>query len=177
MRVLMRLGTMLMLLAVGLATAPIARAAAPVDEALRHRVERRFEVLPVRGGIVLTPKRHGDVKSIEIRDGVIALNGEPATGSELREKLGDDAELVLQVSYLSSETLAHWDQPAAAAPPASPQEPSPAAPEWPTMPSRLRSRLACHGLNSPLAVFAAGVETKKSVASFVRGTLLPPTAA
>ena len=58
-------------------------------------------MLPVRGGVVLTPKRHGDVKSIEIRDGVIALNGDPATGSELREKLGDDAELVLQVSYLS----------------------------------------------------------------------------
>jgi len=129
MRVLMRLGTVLMLLAVGLGTAATARGAAPVDDGLRHRVERRFEVLPVRGGVVLTPKHRGDVKSIEIRDGVIALNGDPATGSELREKLGDDAELVLQVSYLAPETLAHWGQPAAAAPPASSQEPAPAAPE------------------------------------------------
>jgi hypothetical protein len=124
MRVLMRAGTILMLLAVGVGTASIARAAAPVDEGLRHRVERRFEVLPVRGGVVLTPKHHDDVKSIEIRDGVIALNGDPATGSELREKLGDDAELVLQVSYLSPETLAHWGQ-EAAAPPATSQQPAP----------------------------------------------------
>lgn len=129
MRVLMRLGTMLMLLVVGVGTATIARGAAPapVDDGLRHRVERRFEVLPVRGGVVLTPKRHGDVKSIEIRDGVIALNGDPATGSELREKLGDDAELVLQVSYLAPDALAHWGQPAA--PPAASQTPVTAEPE------------------------------------------------
>lgn len=133
MRVLMRLGTMLMLLAVGVGTSTIARAAAPVDEGLRHRVERRFEVLPVRGGVVLTPKRHGEVKSIEIRDGVIALNGDPATGSELREKLGDDAELVLQVSYLAPDVLAHWGQPAA--PPATSQTPAPAEPEATPVPA------------------------------------------
>jgi hypothetical protein len=132
MRLLMRLGTMVMLLAVVLATSAIA--AAPVDEGLRHRVERRFEVLPVRGGVVLTPKHRGDVKSIEIRDGVIALNGDPASGSELREKLGDDAELVLQVSYLSADTLAHWGQPAVAAPTPS-QEPAPAAPEAAPVPA------------------------------------------
>ena len=135
MRVLMRLGTMLMLLAVVLGTTAIARGAAPVDEGLRHRVERRFEVLPVRGGVVLTPKHRGDVKSIEIRDGVIALNGDPATGSELREKLGGDAELVLQVSYLSADTLSHWGLPSVAAPPASSQEPAPAAPEAAPVPA------------------------------------------
>ena len=50
-------------------------------------------MLPVRGGVVLTPKADSAVKTIEIRDGVIALDGDPATGAELREKLEADAEL------------------------------------------------------------------------------------
>ena len=52
------------------------QAAAPVDPALKARVERRFRVLPVRHGIVLTPRRRSRaLQSIEIRDGAIAVDG------------------------------------------------------------------------------------------------------
>ena len=58
MRVLMRLGHHADAARRWLgATAELRAARAPVDDGLRHRVERRFEVLPVRGGVVLTPKR------------------------------------------------------------------------------------------------------------------------
>ena len=108
MRVVLRVVTVLALLMAGGARAELRAGAGEVDPALRHRVERHFQVLPVRGGVVLTPKTDSNVKTIEIRDGVIALNGDAATGAELREKLGADAELVLQVSYLPADVLAEW---------------------------------------------------------------------
>ena len=85
---------------------------AAVDAALKSRVERRFRVLQVRDGLVLTPRREvRGLQSIEIRDGVIAVDGTPTTGAQLRERLGADADLVLQVSYLSADALAAWAAP------------------------------------------------------------------
>lgn len=144
MRSVLRLGVLVALLA-GLGAAgllePVAAAqTAAVDPALKARVERRFRVLPVREGVVLTPRRDvRDVASIEIRDGVIAIDGSPTTGAQLRRHLGEDADLVLQVSYLPAETLANWNGPrpapaAAATPPAAEAGTEPPAPPTPPAP-------------------------------------------
>ncbi len=106
-----------------------------IDPALRQRVEQRFEVLPVRGGVVLTPRHNHDVTSVEIRDGVIAIDGDPATGADLRKRLGADAEIVLQMSYLPADALAHWRENAKASSPAeSAGPPSPPSPPRVTPP-------------------------------------------
>ena len=69
--------------------------------AMRQRIEQRYNVVPIAGGIALTPKqRRGTVRLIEVSD-TIAINGAVVTGGELREMLGADADLVLQLSYLS----------------------------------------------------------------------------
>ncbi len=69
---------------------------------LRSSLERRFEVLPLRDGIALRPREASrDIRSIEITNGPIAIDGTPVTGAELRQRLGADADLVLQISYLS----------------------------------------------------------------------------
>ncbi len=139
MRSVLRVG-MLAVLFVAAAPLPPAPAvaaaqsrAAEVDAALKARVESQFRVLPVRGGLVLTPRRAVEgVESIEIRDGLIALNGEPTSGAQLRERLGDAADLVLQVSYLPADALVNWNRtPEPSTPPAeSPAPaPAPAAPE------------------------------------------------
>lgn len=110
-----------------------------VDTALKSRVERRFRVLPVRDGVVLTPRRDvPGVASIEIRDGLIAVDGTPATGAQLRERLGEDADLVLQVSYLSAAALRAWDAPPPTppAPPAAPETPAAEAPVERAVPER-----------------------------------------
>ncbi len=71
---------------------------------LRERIERRFDVLPLRDGVALRPRDLSrDIRSIEITGGPVAIDGQPATGAELREKLGADADLVLELSYLSDE--------------------------------------------------------------------------
>ncbi len=116
--------------AAGAPAAP-AQQASTAEAALKARVERRFRVLQVRDGLVLTPRRAvAGLESIEIRDGVIAVDGTPTTGAQLRERLGGDADLVLQVSYLSPEALGAWNAPPPPAPVA-PAVPPPGVAEPP----------------------------------------------
>src|SRR6187399_3011449 len=66
---------------------------------LRADVEQRFDVLPISGGVALRPKDASrGIRSIEIVDGPLAVDGQPVTGTELRDKLGADADLVLELS-------------------------------------------------------------------------------
>jgi hypothetical protein len=136
MRVVMRVGVIVaMMLALGALRGALHAAGDPaVDPALRHRVERRFEVLHIRGGVVLTPRHGSDIKSVEIRDGVVALDGEAASGAELRHRMPADADLILELSYLppdALDTIARPEPPAQAPPPADagPAAPSPSVPE------------------------------------------------
>jgi hypothetical protein len=78
---------------------------APNDpQALRSHLEERFDVVQLTNGVGLRPKsRLGDVRLIEITDGTILINGTAVTGRELKERLGSDADSVLQLSYLSPE--------------------------------------------------------------------------
>ena len=74
------------------------------NDALRERIEARYNVVPIANGIALTPKvRRGDVRLIEIGE-TIAINGAPVTGAELRERVGGDADAILQLSYMDTAT-------------------------------------------------------------------------
>ena len=124
---------MLLLIIVGACTAASASAAqsptpagaaADVSPATRAQTLDRFRVIVIRDGLVLTP-RQGEGRTIEISNGAIALDGTPVSGRELRDALGGDADVVIQLSYASADALR-----AAFAPPAAPAAPStPAAPE------------------------------------------------
>jgi carbonic anhydrase/acetyltransferase-like protein (isoleucine patch superfamily) len=95
---------------------------------VRDRLERRFEVLPIANGVVLRPRFKTDVRSIEVSDSAIAVDGAAVTGAELRKRLGADADLVLQLSYLDPQarrSLAGVRQsPAVPAAPAAPEAPA-----------------------------------------------------
>jgi hypothetical protein len=114
------------------------------SENLRRDVERRFDVLPLRDGIVLHPKAaRARVRSIEITSDSISIDGAPATGAELRQKLGADADLVLRLSYLDADARRALAAPASAAPepPPSaepPPPPTPTSPAPPPPPRRTR---------------------------------------
>ncbi|HVC20091.1 MAG TPA: polymer-forming cytoskeletal protein [Vicinamibacterales bacterium] len=149
-----RLAPLLALL-VGLSvvTPAVARARTPAppttaDRALAARIQSRFDVLPVQNGIVLMPKaRLGDVRSIELAGGSVAINGVAVTGGELRARLGADADLILPLTYLdvaTRQTLfglapaasAAGETPAAgAAAPAAPVPSTPTPPEAPAPPT------------------------------------------
>jgi hypothetical protein len=72
---------------------------------LRARIEQRYDVVPLSGGIALRPKSPaGDVRLIEIAD-TIAINGVPVSGRDLRDRVGADADAILQLSYLDARAL------------------------------------------------------------------------
>src|SRR5258707_9517025 len=74
----------------------------PDAAGLRTRLERRFEVLQLRDGVGLKSRDSRNGPSIEVTADGIAIDGQPATGAEVRQKLGADAAaLVLELSYLS----------------------------------------------------------------------------
>ncbi|MBW3660634.1 MAG: hypothetical protein KY397_03260 [Gemmatimonadetes bacterium] len=81
-----------------------AQAQEPSLRALRDRVEERYRVLPVQEGIVLIPLYDTDVEAIELSDGDIAVDGDPVTGAELRDALGEDADDLLRLSYLDADS-------------------------------------------------------------------------
>ncbi len=127
-----------------------ASAAAPsrlnaVEQKTRDAVLARYRALSIQNGIVLVPLSRVDgVESIEIRGGTIAINGRAVTGTEVRERLGRDAEPVLQLSYFDSATQQRMllpggapEQPAGAGRPevAPLQPPSPPVPIEPSAPS------------------------------------------
>ena len=106
-------------------------AARPELQQLRERAERRFQVIEVRRGMVLVPKSDSArIRTIDINDGQVAVDGTPLTGRELRERLGDDADLVVRLSFLDAAARRAFfaGTPAAPLPPAPPAPPGAAPP-------------------------------------------------
>jgi hypothetical protein len=80
---------------------------------LRERLERRYDVVALTDGVALRPKaRTGDVRLVEVTAGTVLVNGAAVTGRELRDKLGEDADLVLRLSYLPAASLKDFAAPA-----------------------------------------------------------------
>src|SRR4030095_15426462 len=88
-----------------------AQSTAEQQNELKAQIERRFDVVPLRGSVLLKPKDERGYRSIDLTDASIAIDGAPATGPELRDKLGADADLVLRLSYLEPEARQRLFQP------------------------------------------------------------------
>ena len=80
------------------AVQPIAGAADLAEE-----VRARFEVTALSDGIRLFPRSPIEgVGVIELSDGVIAVDGRPVSGQELRELLAEDAGILLRLTYFGA---------------------------------------------------------------------------
>jgi len=124
--------------AVAIATAAVHAAPQqmPADEqqALRARIEQRYDVVPLSTGVALRPKfPRRDVRLIEISD-TIAINGVPVDGRELRERVGADADAILRLSYLDAKALRELMGPVAAEREIRPEKEVPAEPAAPPAP-------------------------------------------
>ena len=78
-------------------------ASASASGALRRQLEGRYEVLPLRDGLMLRPRtERSGVRSIEVSGASIAVNGERVNDAVLRAWLGEDAGPLLQLLALPS---------------------------------------------------------------------------
>jgi hypothetical protein len=111
--------------------ARVEAAGRPELQQLRERAERRFQVIEVRRGMILVPKSEAvRARSIDINDGQVIVDGLPITGRELRDRLGDDADLVVRLSFLDAAARRAFfaDAVAIPVPPAPPAHPEAAPP-------------------------------------------------
>jgi hypothetical protein len=134
----MKKWTLALVAAAGVWAGPLAAQTAPAENAaLRQQIERRFDVLVLTDRIVLRPRSAAaTVRSIELGGpGTIAIDGAPATGGEVRDKLGADADAVLQLSYLDGAQRRALFGGAAAASPAIPAAPAPPDPSTAPVPT------------------------------------------
>ena len=75
----------------------------PPAAGVREQLQERYEVVTLQQGIGLVPRRTDmGIRLIQIVNGVITVDGEPVSGGELRNRIGEDADLVLQASYLDA---------------------------------------------------------------------------
>ncbi|MBI4885775.1 MAG: hypothetical protein HY824_01660 [Acidobacteria bacterium] len=89
---------------------------------LRTRLRDRFDVVALQQGIALVPRQAGSsVRMVQIVDGVVTVDGDTVTGRQLRDRIGADADLVLQASYLSGPQQQELASNAPAAPVPAPQ--------------------------------------------------------
>ena len=96
---------------------------------LRQAVQDRFEVVVLFEGLGLSPREGAvDARMIEVGDGSIAVDGRPVSGQELRDVIGDDADVVFRLTYLDATTRAALfqttDAPPAAVAPQLPDAPA-----------------------------------------------------
>lgn len=139
------------------AAAPLAVADEPAEE-LQASLEERFELLPLRDGLMLRPRGpEAGWRSLEVRGSSLALDGAEIALEDLGEALGDDSRRVeplleltpreqrnlalraLGVPLVERERRVHVqvDHPAPPAPPAPPRSPKVSPEKRVVMGSRL----------------------------------------
>ncbi len=130
-----QLGAAALLIVLGLPIVSVALAQetpAVQGPELRRQIESRYQVVPIRGGVVLTPRqaRRG-VRAIEVSGGDVAINGERVNPQIARDWLGEDARLILPLLDLDPAARRElFGMTAEAVPPAAPATPAaPAAPD------------------------------------------------
>src|SRR5258706_2434110 len=107
-------------------------ASAEERTSLRQGLESRYEVLPVREGIVLKPRQpRAGIHAVEVTSDGVAVNGERVTARTLHDWLGADADLVLRQQGLSAAEQRQIFGFEAGAPAVSPPAATPATPPTP----------------------------------------------
>lgn len=76
---------------------PILAQSGRSDRELRSALEERFEILPLRDGVLLQPRDETESpRSIEVGPDGIFLDGAPASADELEVRLGDEAAALVE---------------------------------------------------------------------------------
>ena len=69
---------------------------------LSAQLRERYDIVALQQGVALVPRDAGSlVRMIQVVNGVVTVDGETLTGRQLEDRLGTDADLVLQLSYLT----------------------------------------------------------------------------
>jgi hypothetical protein len=80
---------------------PVPAATSAAGQKVKNAIEARYRAYAIQGGVLLLPRRPvAGVESVEVLASTIGVNGVVVTGAELRQRLGADADPVIELSYL-----------------------------------------------------------------------------
>ena len=123
-------------------TAYIVHAQTATAAELRMQLAGKYDIVPLQQGIALVPKAANPrVRMVQVVNGAVPVDGDTLTAAQLRDRLGADAAMIVQLTYLSaveqrqlaSPEGATAAQPASGVTPAPTTTPAPAAvPETPS---------------------------------------------
>ena len=78
----------------------------PTAAEIRSQLTERYEIVALQQGVALVPRlADARVRIIQIVDGAVTVDGETLTAAQLRDRLGADANLVIQLTYLDRAAL------------------------------------------------------------------------
>jgi hypothetical protein len=70
---------------------------------LRQQLSAHYQIVPLEDGLALVPReRNTAIRLVEVRNGAVAINGAAVTAREAAERLGRDADLIIQATYLDA---------------------------------------------------------------------------
>jgi hypothetical protein len=91
---------------------------------LGARLRERFDLVALQQGVALVPRDASrGIRLVQIEGGVVSVDGQTLTGAQLGERLGADADLIVQASYLTAQQ--QRELAGAAPPPAAAPQPPP----------------------------------------------------
>lgn len=78
----------------------------PTAAELRNQLAGRYEIVALQQGVALVPRQpNARARMIQIVDGAVSVDGETLTAAQLRDRLGADANAVIQLTYLDRNAL------------------------------------------------------------------------
>ena len=69
---------------------------------LRDELRAHYQIVALDEGLALVPRANSAIKLIEIRNGAIVVDGATLTAREAHQRLGRDADLIIQATYMDS---------------------------------------------------------------------------
>jgi len=69
---------------------------------LRDELRAHYQIVALDDGLAIVPRANRAIKLIEIRSGTIVVDGATLTAREAHQRLGRDADLIIQATYLGS---------------------------------------------------------------------------
>lgn len=107
---------------------------------LRDELRARYQIVALDEGLALVPRTSGAIKLIEIRNGTIVVDGASLTAREAHQRLGRDANLIIQATYLDSAAQRELARVDSRVGTTQPDRPGGADDSEPTAPERSQTR-------------------------------------
>jgi hypothetical protein len=102
-------------------TAYIVHAQTATAAELRTALSKNYDIVALQQGVALVPKTaNARVRMIQVINGAVTVDGDTLTAAQLRDRIGADADTVVQLTYLSATEQRQLASPGSAGGQASP---------------------------------------------------------